>query len=160
MNKQICLNGAVLDFMAERLTKQSVVVEYGAGWSSRWFADRCGKLTSIETSAIWMDRIAEDLRGAACDWRLIHTSRPDLAPVGEADLVLVDCDEDWRRACTVPGWLALKPGGWLVFDDAQRPRHAASIAWLEEQADPVRLVWRPGDIETARERLALAYCKP
>ena len=76
-----------------------------------------------------------------------------------ADLILIDCREDLRMAAAKAAWRYIKPGGVIVFDDAQRPRHGPAIDWLTEKAGlPVPLIWRPGDIETAKERLALAWC--
>ena len=53
MEKRICLNKSVLDFMASKMEGDSFVIEYGSGWSTRWFAERCGKLISIETDPKW-----------------------------------------------------------------------------------------------------------
>ena len=51
-------------------------------------------------------------------------------------------------------------GGWLLFDDAQRVQHKDSIEWLNKTASvPSQLVWQPGDIETAVDRLTLAWVK-
>ena len=159
----ICLNRSVLAFMESVLTPDAAVLEFGAGWSSRWFADRCARLTSIETSDEWAQRVRRDLAGAACKWevRLVDDmwlGVKDLAPV---DLILVDGPELLRKFSSQVGWPLLKPGGWLVFDDAQREIQAGAVKWLKEfSGSPGRpLRWQSGDIDSARERLALAFRK-
>jgi predicted O-methyltransferase YrrM len=172
MNKQICLNQSVLDFMADVLTPSSRVLEFGSGWSSAWFAARCGYLVTIETDPVWSRRIADDLtKRRIPHWDMVlASSTPDnfeddvrrrvLGP-GQADLVLVDCRESLRKVAAKLAWRYLRPGGWVVFDDAQRERHRDAVDWLQEKAgDPTRLEWAPGDIESAVERLALAWRKP
>lgn len=156
--KRICLNRSVLNFMDARIDRRSYVVEYGAGWSTRWFAERCGKLLSIETDMGWIERVKPDLQGVCCDWRIEESKSPGGVKIGQPDMVLIDCAEQHRLACAKSGWNALKPGGWLIFDDAQRQRHAEAIRGIP--GTPKRLVWSGGDIETAKERLALAWRKP
>lgn len=160
----ICLNRSVLDFMEARIDRASFVLEFGAGGSTQWFADRCGQLLSVETSPKWALSVRAELIGVTgCNWLVSLTATPDqIVPMANGpDLVLVDCDERYREGCSRTGWTALKSGGWLVFDDAQRPRHADALAWLISQGGtPVWLVWQPGDIESARERVALAWQKP
>lgn len=157
----ICLNRSVLDFMAERIGPEAFVLEFGAGGSSRWFADRCGRLLSVETSPVWAQRVSEDLAGANCDWRvaLVTDPRAALTGVSGVDLALVDGVETGRDTCARLAWPLLKSGGWLVFDDAQRERHAGAVAWLSTHGEPVALRWAPGDVESATERLALAWRK-
>lgn len=172
--KRICLNQSVLDFMAERLAKcrKPLVLEFGSGWSSAWFAARCSELVTVETDMTWFYRVEKDLiQSGHTNWQVVRSDiRPDeyakrMAHYAAftntpADLILVDCREDLRETAAHLAWQFLKPGGWLVFDDAQRPRHRKTINWLGHRAGvATRLEWAEGDIETARERLALAWRK-
>lgn len=162
MNKRICLNQSVLSFMESKLNPESFVLEFGAGWSSRWFADRCGRLLSIETSKKWAELVTWDLMGAECYWRLEHTSDPEdvLSMVVNMDLVLIDCVNKLRERCVRLSWPLLRQGGWLIFDDAQRPGHAAPIKYLNSFGEPVLLGWdEEYDIPEAKERIALAWQK-
>lgn len=157
--KRICLNQSVLDFMNSKLDGYSFVLELGGGYSSRWFADRCGQLVVIETNAKWRRIIEQELAGADCHTSIYPTLEQALGFYG-FDLALVDCDERLRQKAAMIAWRCLESGGWLIFDDAQRERHNAAIEALTEVAgDPLVLLWQPGDIETARERVALAWQK-
>jgi len=163
--KRICLNQSVLDFMDDKLSPESFVLEYGAGWSSRWFADRCGRLISIETDPRWFTKVSNDLQGANCNLELRLTKQvADVCrDLGDncVDLILIDCAEAHRYQATTNAWRLLKPGGWLIFDDAQRKQHLESVLWMGKIAGvATRLEWKQGDIESAMPRLALAWKKP
>lgn len=152
----ICLNRAVLDFMAGVIRPSSAVVEFGAGGSTRWFAVRCARLVSVETSPEWARMARESCAGVRCRVEV----RREAGELPVADLVLVDSVWRNRERDARAGFAALKRGGWLVLDDAQRERHAETVAWLTEACGaPVSLGWSKGDAETARERLALAWMK-
>lgn len=163
--KKICLNKSVLDFMAEHLTPESVALEFGSGWSSSWFAERC-KLVTVETDPKWLGLVYLDLHESRLKADVILTSpktlERDLSFVHESsvDLALVDSAEAMRFQAALLAWKKLKSGGWLIFDDAQRPRHRGAISWLLRKAGQLhRLEWQPGDIDTATERVALAFQK-
>lgn len=171
MNDQhrICLNGEVLDFMAARLDRKSFVLEYGGGWSSRWFADRCGFLLTIETSPVWAQEISADLVGSDSVWQVYQAEFPQLAFPGagsetfadmQPDLVLVDCVEKHRMACLHCAWQNVSPGGWVILDDAQRFETYSIVKLLRAKNQTHEMRWRPGDIKTARARLAIAWQKP
>lgn len=164
MNRTICLNRSVLDFMELKLTRDSFVIEFGSGWSTRWLADRCGRLLSFETSPEWVERVTADLKGAPCRWdvRLVDDTCLDI-PVSNnrVDLVLVDSFERSREMCAMAAWPLLRFGGWLIFDDAQRPMHTPVVRHFNRLAKPIRLAWdEQHDIPEARERVALAWQKP
>jgi len=166
MNKRICLNKSVLDFINSKLTPESRVLEFGGGWSSKWLAHRCGELIVIETSFKWANIIKNESPGK-CKILVPRVGlyyakdlHKMLHGVTWADLVLIDCVEVLRATATRFAWPLVKPGGWLVFDDAQRERHESTIAWLNEVGgEPVSLVWQLGDVEGAEERLALVWQK-
>jgi len=164
--KRICLNRSVLDFMGHKLSPTAFVLEFGAGYSSRWFADRCGRLLTVETHRQWADTVRRELAGSECDWHVyfcetIANVSMLLSPFHDIDLVLVDSREDLRKLFTTLGWSVLKPGGWLVFDDAQRVQHQDAVLWLDKIAGTGRrLVWAPGDVESAVNRVALAWQRP
>lgn len=158
--KRICLNKSVLDFMESKLTGDSTVLEFGGGYSSTWFAERCRALAVIETSRRWADIVRDELIGFD-NWRLLRLDHvADFSFKGKCDLVLVDCVKEQRNAAALYGWATLNEGGWLVFDDAQRPDHAATVEWLDGQADGVELGWNKNvDLASARNRKARAYQK-
>lgn len=155
----ICLNKSVLDFMDEVISPESFVLEFGAGGSTPWFAKRCGKLITVEASSVWAQKAREYLEGSECDWETVMESDLPLQGVSDVDLALIDGVWTGRDMCARMAWPLLRSGGWLVFDDAQRERHADTVAWLNTHGEPKILRWSPGDVESARPRIAMAWCK-
>lgn len=159
----ICLNRSVLAFIESIITPDATVLEFGAGWSSRWFADRCARLVSIETAPDWAERVRLDLAGATCQWevRLVDDVWLGIKDLPAVDLILVDGPERLRKFSSMIAWPLLRPGGWLILDDAQREIQAGAVKWLIEFSGhagrPLR--WQRGDTDSARERLALAFQK-
>lgn len=171
MEKRICLNQSVLDFAESKLSaEKSIMLELGSGYSTAWFAKKCFELITFETEYKWVKEIKKDLNAKQITNVQMVEAFPTTTRFGSAiinmvmdpvDLILVDCREDLRFAGLISSWQVLKDGCWLLFDDAQRPRHKESLDWLNEQSPspPVPLTWAEGDIETAKSRLCLAYKK-
>ena len=111
------------------------VLEFGAGGSTLWFADRRVEyVRTIEHSPDWYHDVLQHIEGSNVDLRLLP--RPyDTAwqtPGDEPfDLVLVDGRD--RVACATAAYTALKPGGVLMLDNAERggyqPIHARLKSW-------------------------------
>jgi predicted O-methyltransferase YrrM len=160
--KRICLNRSVLDFMESILTPESFVLEIGGGYSTRWFAERCFQLVTVETNAKWRRIIQNEMMAPPynrCHFTMGSTIETANDWTG-FDLALVDCVEGQRHKAARYAWRGIEPGGWLVFDDAQRKQHNGIIGWLTLMCDKyVGLSWQPGDIESAKERVAIAFQK-
>jgi predicted O-methyltransferase YrrM len=152
----ICLNRSVLDFMDSVITPESFVLEFGAGYSTPWFAERCN-VASVETDFEWYEKAASMAPNA----NLFHSIESPVFALdlinNSFDLALIDGEAKYRNEFTRAAWPKVKKGGWLVFDDAQRPQHASAVAWLNTFTDPVELRWSEGDVESAKDRLALAW---
>ncbi len=164
--KRICLNQSVLDFMANVLSQceKPLVLEFGSGWSSAWLAARCGQLITVETDPKWAQRVERDLNEAGYDnWQMYKGITPldSLFLNGaQANLILVDCRADLRMAASRLGYLCLKEGGWILFDDAQRPRHNGDINWLNDKMGfGTVLEWGSIDVQSAKERVCIAWQK-
>lgn len=164
MNGQICLNHSVLDFMDAKIGRDSFVLEFGAGHSTIWFAERCGKLVTFETSIYWRRMVADELpKFPDCNSRIVFGSDPiEVKLTDSPDLALIDCRKELRADAMMVGWGNLKSGGWLIFDDAQRYEHQEAVRWLLRNSPiSVELGWDPKrDIPAAKYRRALACRKP
>ncbi len=168
-SRRICLNAGVLDFMAEIIRRGGIrVLEFGAGWSTLWLAERAYSLLSVETDIKWFRSITEELMASGLRHASIRFARPEIyrkaitASDGKFDIVLVDGLESTRFDAAIIGWDALRQGGWLLFDDAQRAKHRCAVEWLKDAArdSGISLAYSHGvDLESARDRLTLAFQK-
>jgi predicted O-methyltransferase YrrM len=127
----------VITYLESLLTPAMRVIEHGSGGSTLWFAARVKSITSIEASAGWRPIITER---APANARIINGSSPGDAPRGgrKYDLLLIDGEPLEVRA----DWLneaakLIKPGGWVVLDNANRPEYARERALFAERAELV-----------------------
>ena len=121
--------------LEENLTKESQVLETGAGASTLWLADRAGLVISYEHNLAWYEAVNAELRQRGkknalviydIDYpkngisRLGSTKRPfDMILL--FDLILIDGRGRVKSIKTTHKML--RPGGILMLDNANRPRY-------------------------------------
>ena len=139
-------------FLRRRITHQTRVLEFGSGVSTLWFAARSGRIESIEHQESWSRGVAESIRNAGLEeFAAVHHAPPERyaeAAHGFADqsfdIVVVDAIR--RADCVIAALPKLRPGGWLVIDNANRhlPGKCPGPASLRrfDLADPEQVKWR------------------
>ena len=119
---------AAVAYLERTIRPDWAVLELGSGASTRWYAERAGRVISIEHDPAWRDRVSAELAGHGlrnCEVRLVDaplfadTVRAE--PDGAFDLVVVDGAE--RMACLAAAKQKVKDGGYLVLDDSDWPEH-------------------------------------
>jgi SAM-dependent methyltransferase len=124
-----------IDFLNDTLKKEFNGLEYGSGRSTIWFAKKVNHLISVEHNAEWFNRVSAFIRKEGVkniEYKLFptpgafdvfeETIRSDYVqadpeiPSDSLDFILVDGIV--RPACALRGIPLLKPGGWLILDDA------------------------------------------
>ncbi|GEM_PF-2059651 len=102
------------------LTEDQQWVEFGSGRSTCYLAKRVAHLTSVETSLVWAERVSESIQeaklGKKVDLYLEGADGVDLPD--SVDGVLVDGGD--RMQHTLWATEHLRPGGWLILDNANR----------------------------------------
>ena len=116
----------VVQLIVERiLADGGDVFEYGSGFSTLWFAEFADVVT-VEHEKEWYDEVvrALDESGREADHHLVYP--PAIPSVIDDydlfDLILVDCWDDERIPAVRAAMPHVKPGGWLLLDDANWPR--------------------------------------
>jgi hypothetical protein len=162
---------AAIDWLEEMLRPADRVFEWGSGGSTLFFARRAGHVVSIEHDRAWSEaveaarspfahverRLVEPELAAPTDprfasgarnWKGRDFSAYVAAIEGEADesLDLVLVDGRARPACLEAAMPKIKPGGWVVLDNANYPRYTGELARL--RAGPLRF-WRTRDLSGA-----------
>jgi hypothetical protein len=125
-----------IDFIAPRLTKEMDVFEFGSGNSTLFFSRRVKRLESVEHDIHWFavmrTRIPSNVTLNHVAW-----SRGDVYSLAAAnsgsiyDIVIVDGPD--RVNCMKHSAEALKPGGIVVLDDAERKQYYGGIQYLREK---------------------------
>ena len=119
------------------LTKSMACIEFGSGRSTAWFAERIGRITSIEHDVRWYEQVREMLEQANAsniDYRLIPLDHPPDEPeqdtyaptpayvavldqFEDASLDVIVVDGHYRTHCIRASMSRLKSGGLLLVDD-------------------------------------------
>lgn len=120
-----------------RLRPEDTGIEWGAGRSTIWYAERTAGLISIEHDGAWYDRVRRELTSRGLDNAVLvrKDDSPDAytAPGRELSDGMLDfaaVDGLHRDLCVVIAIAKLRSGGMLVLDDAHRYLPSASRAPL------------------------------
>ena len=113
---------AAIDRFEELIDKNSVVLEFGSGASTLWLAERTWLTVSIEHDKEWFNEVSLKLCGGTPQMYLVkpenYHKAADEFPDRLFDVVFVDCYDKYRVPCIKASITKLKPGGWMVVDDA------------------------------------------
>lgn len=120
-----------VEFVDSILTPESRVLEFGCGGSTVWLAARAAHVISVDNSEKWIEKIRPlcpyvDLRLMTRPYFHVCNGFDDET----FDLVIVDGRD--RVECFLAAVRLVKPGGWIMLDDASRERYRE--AW-ESVAD-------------------------
>ena len=131
-----------IHLLNERLRPDHTVFEFGAGYSTLYFAARCGAVTTVEHDREWFDEVA---RVAPENVRLLHRNAgPEYwgaAAQGDVryDLILIDGLE--RARCLVGAAQALSETGVVLLDDSHREAYRSAVEdYVEGGFRALRLV--------------------
>jgi predicted O-methyltransferase YrrM len=131
---------AAIGWLRRRIRSDWSVLELGSGRSTVWFARRAGQVISLEDNEFWYPRTKERLEEAGVrnvDLRLraVEDFPGEVAslPNPSFDLVVVDFLEAptvTRIDCLKPAMKGVRPGGYLLLDDSDRPGYAEAFELL------------------------------
>jgi len=117
-------------FLRDSLGKGDVVLEWGAGGSTLFFLDIGCHVTTVESSAEWLDKARASISGDAMNrWNPVLVSGRDQYVsagnrVEHPDLVMVDGLHELRVEC-VRRSVASELPRFFVVDDSWRNEYAA-----------------------------------
>jgi predicted O-methyltransferase YrrM len=153
---------AAVGWLGRRMRADWSVLELGSGRSTVWFAQRAGRVISFEDNGYWFPRTEQRLERAGLrnvDLRLraVDDFPAEVAALSDEsfDLVVVDFLEApavTRVDAVKPAMKKVRPGGYLLLDDSDRPGYAAAYellaGWRERRFTGVKDEW-PEACETA-----------
>lgn len=153
------LTESAISFLDQYLSlhPEAIILEFGSGASTLWFAERTPHLHSVEHSdryyAYVSRRLKKDEKYHHVEYYLLpcpYYGICDQFPDEYFDLILVDGRN--RKGCIAQSIAKLKTGGVLMLDNAERPYYFAAFEWMEEwehisteQTGPDKFgFWYPG----------------
>jgi predicted O-methyltransferase YrrM len=127
-----------VNFIAHVLSENraALVGEWGSGRSTLWFSSRAARVVSVEHNPEWRAVIGAEIarRGAGHVTLTGADDGPEYAPalltagIDKFDLLLIDGRQ--REDCAAVAPSVVKPGGYIVVDNANRPEYAQFLAKL------------------------------
>ena len=130
------MNYPVIDLLRERLTKDLHLFEFGSGFSTTFYAQLVGHVTSIEYDPDWYEQVSQDAPGNV-ELKLIAQDvdgdycRAIGATGRQYDVVIVDGRD--RVNCLKQSVNSLNDHGIIVLDDSEREIYREGIDFVHDQ---------------------------
>lgn len=121
---------AAIAFLQGRIGPDLTVFEYGAGYSTLWWASRVARVASCENDRAWYERM---LTQCPANVTLFHEPRGESywrkAAELSSDVIVIDGRDrvECAKAC-LPG---LRQGGVIVWDNSDRDRYTKGFDYLK-----------------------------
>lgn len=126
----------VVEYLEEIVQPDFKVLEFGAGGSTLWFAERVKQVVSIEHDPDWQRVVQKNLTNG--NRVLSQLNEMDFFS-DRADLLLIDGEPIEERAYWIIGSPTLvKQGGWVVLDNANRPEYAEERETLKRHSKLIK----------------------
>lgn len=124
-----------IDFIKERITKSQHIFEYGSGSSTIFYAERAGKVTSVEHDKGWFDKVkGTSPTNAEMIFCELHKdgeyARKATLLNQQFDIIIVDGRD--RVNCCKYSLAALSPEGVVILDDSEREAYEPARMLLKE----------------------------
>jgi len=116
------LTRGAVEFMQDYLKGDMIALEYGAGSSTKWIADRVKKLYSIEHDDDWHDTVRNALKDYK-NVKLIHHERPYYYINFKTFFNFILIDGRDRVKCFRHAIKYLKVGGVIMLDNSERKEY-------------------------------------
>jgi SAM-dependent methyltransferase len=146
---------AAIGWLRRRIRSHWSILELGSGRSTVWFARRAGRVTSFEDDEYWAGHARARLREHGLDNVELRVGPVEALPEAIAglpessfDLVVVDFLESpaiTRVDALKPAMKRVRPGGYLLLDDSDRPGYAEAyelmVRWRERRFTGIKDEW-------------------
>ncbi|WP_029281138.1 FkbM family methyltransferase [Pedobacter sp. R20-19] len=124
-----------IDFIKERITKTQHIFEYGSGSSTIFYAERAGKVTSVEHDKGWFDKVkGTSPANAEMIFCELHRdgeyARKAMLLDKKFNIIIVDGRD--RVNCCKYSLEALSPDGVIILDDSEREVYQPARLLLKE----------------------------
>ena len=108
-----------IEYLKQLDFSDKLVFEYGSGNSTRFWAERCKKIISVEDDKEWCDKIRESLPAHA-EYLLLEERQEYINSINkysdDFDIVIVDGSH--RYECAVEAVGKLKSDGFIILDNS------------------------------------------
>jgi hypothetical protein len=121
-----------IDFISQFDFSDAAVFEWGSGFSTLWWADRCKQIVTVESNVEWISYIKPLLPAAV---ELIETAFDAEAEVAalarrqnrQFDVFVIDNNGRFRWRCAEAAAPNLAPGGFVILDNSDQCPKACAV---------------------------------
>ena len=144
--KNQCLNGdgdfipwynySVIDFLNEKLTHEMSVFEFGCGYSTLFYAKRCGRVYSVDVKKDWIIKIETELLAKNyinAEIFLIENNFSESIDKVEEKFDIIAIDSEDRLACSITAYYNLAKNGVIILDNSERENYVAIFDFFAER---------------------------
>jgi predicted O-methyltransferase YrrM len=121
-----------IHFISQLNLKDKDVLEWGSGYSSKYFASRCKNVISIENNKDWFDNISKDKSSNQTIILVENTKESYVDVVAKInkkfDIIVID-GQLFRKECAVISKNYLKEGGMIILDNSDWFKSAAKVLY-------------------------------
>jgi len=126
----------VIAYLEKLMQPDWEIIEHGSGGSTLWFAERVRWVAAYEGNSEWREVVKGKLDGR--DNFYLYTYPPIPSLHKGFDLLLIDGEPvEHRRRWIQAAPQIVKPGGWVVLDNANRPEYAKERKHLQTHATEI-----------------------
>lgn len=124
------MNYGVIQFLSERLNSSMSLLEFGSGYSTRFYAKKVGSVISIEHDKFWIDQLKSELPENAT---ILHRKLDDkqgycnVTDTLDKTFDVIVVDGRHRIDCMMSSLSALSDRGVVLLDDSSRDRYSECI---------------------------------
>jgi len=123
-------NYAVVNLLKDRVRPNWSVFEFGAGYSTLWWASKVLKVHSVEHDSVWADLIGKIVKKSNVTIT-VHPADSCFAKVidvaeGPFDVIVIDGHD--RQTCLCLAINYLTPDGVIILDNSNRPEYRDVVA--------------------------------
>lgn len=113
-----------LKFISSWIKPDDLVLEFGSGQSTAWFAKITKHLTSIEHDQNWYKTTKKNLKNNSSKANVILATNKNeylkiLKNIPNASIDICLIDGEWRRDCLLGVFTKIKAGGLIILDNAE-----------------------------------------
>lgn len=115
---------SAIDFLKQFDFSNSSVFEWGSGFSTMWWSERCKDITTIEAGAEWAEYIRPQFSEKVTMLTPAFDQESEAATIDKNDrqyqVIIVDNNGPFRAACAERAIPHLADGGFIILDNSDQ----------------------------------------
>lgn len=113
---------SAIEYLSQFDFHDKTVFEFGAGYSSAFWAERAKYVVSVEDNSVWFSKWRKDFQYSNWNILLRSEGKPYYSAILENDnnYDVIVIDGKCRAECTETAIKRLKKGGLIILDDSDR----------------------------------------